>query len=189
VHDALPAGTCVSRRAAFGRSTGRDGGKGGADPGLIPLTVPEVRRLILAMAGPDEQRAFRFDWSRWRRAHQAVAARCHAARRAVRQQGGDPLSVVPPLLPLHRALSDAEWERIRPLLPPQKSVIGRPRHDHRTVLNGILAVVSTTLSWREMPEEYGKRDRAYKRYRLWCKQGLWQRIVATLADAPCEVSL
>ncbi len=188
LRDALPAGTCVSRRAAFGRPAGRDGGKGGADPGLIPLTVPEVRRLVLAMAGPDEQRAFRFDWSRWRRAHQAVAARCHAARRAVRRQGGDAVSVVPPLLPPHRALSDAEWGRIQ-LLPPQKSVIGRPRHDHRTVLNGILAVVGTDLSWREMPKEYGKRDRAYKRYRLWRDQGLWQRILAALADERYEVSL
>jgi len=96
---------------------------------------------------------------------------------------------VPPLPPLHRALSDAEWERIQPLLPPQKPVIGRPRHDHRTVLNGILAVVGTDLSWREMPEEYGKRDRAYKRYRLWRDQGLWQRIVAALADPIHEVSL
>jgi len=40
-----------------------------------------------------------------------------------------------------------------------------------------------------MPREYGKRDRAYKRYRLWCDQGLWQRIVAALADPTCEVSL
>jgi hypothetical protein len=151
--------------------------------------VPEVRRLVLAMAGPDAQRAFRFDWSRWRRAHQAVAARCHAARRAVRPQKGDPVRVVPPLPPLHRALSDAEWERIQPLLPPQKPATGRPRHDHRTVLNGILAVVGTELSWREMPQEYGKRDRAYKRYRLWCDQGLWQRIVDTLADPTAEVSL
>ncbi len=96
---------------------------------------------------------------------------------------------MPPLPPLHRALSDAEWERIQPLLPPQKPTIGRPRHDHRTVLNGILAVVGTDLSWREMPKEYGKRDRAYKRYRLWCDQGLWQRILAALTDPTYEVSL
>jgi hypothetical protein len=156
---------------------------------MIPLTVPETRRLVLAMAEPDAQRTFRLSWSRWRRAHQAVAARCHAARRARKQPGGNPVRVVPPLPPMHRALSDAEWERIRPLLPPQKPQTGRPRHDHRTVLNGILAVVGTELSWREMPKEYGKRDRAYKRYRLWRDQGLWQRIVDALADPICEVSL
>jgi len=40
-----------------------------------------------------------------------------------------------------------------------------------------------------MPQEYGKRDRAYKRYRLWCDQGLWQRIDDALADPTTEVSL
>ncbi len=156
---------------------------------MIPLTVPETRRLVLAMAGPAAQRPFRLAWSQWRRAHQAVAARCHAARRALRQEEGSPVRVVPPLPQGHRALSDAEWERIRPLLPPQKPGTGRPRHDHRTVLNGILTVVGTELSWREMPKEYGKRDRAYKRYRLWCDQGLWPRIVAVLAHPTTEVSL
>jgi len=156
---------------------------------LIPLTVPEVRRLVLAIAAHDAHRPFRLAWSRWRRAHQAVAARCHAARRALRQQGRCPVGVAPLLSPAHRALSDAEWERIHPLLPPQKPMTGRPRHDHRTVLNGILAVVGTELSWREMPEEYGKRETAYKRYRLWRDQGLWQRILSALADETCKVSL
>jgi len=157
---------------------------------VIPLTVPETRRLVLAMAGDEKRRAYRLAWSRWRRAHQVVAARCHAARRARKQQGRCPIGAAPPpLLPVYRALSDAEWERLQPLLPPQKPQTGRPRHDHRTVLNGILAVVGTDLSWREMPREYGKRDRAYKRYRLWRDQGLWQHIVAALADPTYEVSL
>lgn len=149
---------------------------------MISLTVPETRRLVLAMAGDEKRRAHRLAWSRWRRAHQAVAARGHAARRARKEQGGCPVDAAPPLPPVYRALTDAEWERLQPLLPPQKPRTGRPRHDHRTVLNGILAVVDTDLSWREMPKEYGKRDRAYKRYRLWRDQGLWQRILAALAD-------
>jgi len=148
-----------------------------------------MRRLVLAMAGPGEQRAFRFGWSQWRRAHQAVAARCHAARRAVRQPGGCLVQVAQPLPWLHRAVSDAEWARIRPLLPPQKPAIGRPRHDHRTVLNGILAVVGTDVSWREMPKTFGHWEAAYKRYRLWCNDGLWQCIIDALAGATGEVSL
>lgn len=42
---------------------------------LLPLTVPEVRRLVLALASAAEQRAFRLTWSGWRRRHQATAAR------------------------------------------------------------------------------------------------------------------
>jgi transposase len=81
------------------------------------------------------------------------------------------------------ALSDAAWDRIRPLLPPQKPSTGRPRHDHRVVLSGILAVVLTGASWREMPAEYGKWETAYKRYRLWCDEGCWSRILQAL-DLP-----
>jgi transposase len=107
----------------------------------------------------------------------------------LRQEEGSPVHVVPPLPERHRSLTDAEWERIRPLLPPQMPATGRLRHEHRTVLNGNLSVIGTELSWREMPQEYGNRYRAYKRYRLWCDQGLWPLIGAALADPTAEVSL
>jgi len=46
----------------------------------FPALRREVRRLVLAMSGPDEEREFWLGWSLWRRAHQAVAMRCHAAQ-------------------------------------------------------------------------------------------------------------
>ncbi|MEP6871824.1 MAG: transposase [Anaerolineaceae bacterium] len=78
------------------------------------------------------------------------------------------------------ALTDAAWERVRPVLPPQKPATGRPRHDHRRILNAILSVVGTDESWREIPEEYGKWETTYKRYRLWRDTGLWQHILTAL---------
>ena len=52
---------------------------------LIPLTVPEVRRLLWRLAWrslpPPE---FVLDWSHWRRRHQAQARRCHYQRRLAR---------------------------------------------------------------------------------------------------------
>ena len=80
-------------------------------------------------------------------------------------------------------LTDAEWELVRPLLPPQRPPTGRPRHDHRAILSGILWVLRTRSSWRDMPLEFGKLETAYKRYRLWCDLGLWQRLLALLGDA------
>jgi hypothetical protein len=143
--------------------------------------VPEVRRLVLAMGEPAEQRPFRLGWSRWCRAHQAVAARCHAARR-VSRQAALPLPRAAPLLPATAAdLTDGEWHRIASLLPPQRPTTGRPRHDHRTVRTGILWVVRSNASWRAMPQEYGTWETAYKRYRLWSATGLWPRILAALA--------
>jgi len=133
---------------------------------------------MFVLAADDAQRTFLLDWSHWRRAHQAVAKRCHTARRARER---DTLAAPSVILTLPRGeVSDAEWERVRALLPPQKPRTGRPRHDHRRVLSGILWVLRTAAPWREMPPQFGKWDTAYARYRLWCKQGLWQRIIDAL---------
>lgn len=146
--------------------------------------MPEVRRLVLAMAEAVERRSFRLGWSRWRRTHQAVAARCHAAHRALGQAAGRLPRAAPSLAPAptETRLTDAEWGRLEPMLPAQKPAAGRPYHDHRTVLGGILWVVRSGGSWRAMPEEYGKWETAYKRYRLWRDTGLWTRILAALTE-------
>jgi len=51
----------------------RPGGqqKGGPAADLIPLTVPEARRLLLALGEPPECFGFRLAWSSFRRRHQA----------------------------------------------------------------------------------------------------------------------
>ena len=157
--------------------------KGALDSDLIPLTVPEGRRLVLAMAETAERRSLRLAWSRWRRAHQASAARCRAARRAAGEEDMAMQRAAPQvtvLAPEEGKLTDAEWEQVRQVVPPQRPPTGRPRHDHRGVLGGILWVARTRASWREMPEEFGKWETAYRRYRLWRAQGLWQRIATTL---------
>jgi hypothetical protein len=135
------------------------------------------------MAEPEERRRFLFGWSAWRRAHQAVAARCRAAKRAARQALGtqEPLKAAA-IPPEEARLTDEQWALVRPLLPAQRGGIGRPPLDHRTVLGGILWVARTGSSWRQMPEEFGKWERAYKRHELWVKQGLWQRILRVLGE-------
>ena len=75
------------------------------------------------------------------------------------------------------------------MLPAQKPTTGRPRHDHQTVLAGIVWVVRSGASWRAMPTEYGKWETAYQRYRLLCATGLWQQILAELVPRGSEVPL
>jgi hypothetical protein len=171
---------------------------------LIPPTVPEVRRLIRAMMGPEEQREFRLGWSVFRRAHQAVAKRSHKASRINKhatdhhanneydagRRGGDPdphragAAGAPTALtraPKAGLLADEQWERVRALLPTQKPGQGRPRRDDRQVLRAILWVMDSGSSWRDLPEEeFGPNSTAHGRYRKWCKEGLWSRIVEAL---------
>jgi hypothetical protein len=60
------------------------GGRGGltSQLGLLPLTVPEVRRLLVALVWTSPiPPGFVLAWSRWRRRHQARARRAHYQRR------------------------------------------------------------------------------------------------------------
>jgi hypothetical protein len=154
------------------------------------LTVPEVRCVLLAIAEPDEEkRVFQLGWSVWRRAHQAVAARCKKASRAAKRalsrerlsgsDAGGPKRTA--IAPEEAPLTDEEWEMVEPLIP-QRPPAGRTYNDHRTVLGGILWVARTGSSWREMPEEFGKCETAYRRYELWLEKGLWQRILEALGE-------
>ena len=44
----------------------------------------------------------------------------------------------------------------------------------------------TRSSWRDLPLEFGKRETAYKRYRLWQDTGLWPRLLELLGDDPAK---
>ncbi|WP_353962718.1 transposase [Streptomyces sp. NBC_00572] len=60
-------------------------------------------------------------------------------------------------------LSDAEWDLIRPLLP--RPVLGRPRMDDGTALNGIVWKFRTGVAWRAVPERYGSWTTLHPRFR------------------------
>jgi len=77
-------------------------------------------------------------------------------------------------------LTDEQWHRLRPLLPPQWPPTGRPAHDHRTVINGILFVLRSGCAWRDLPDRYGNWRTVSSRFYRWCKQGVWQRVLEVL---------
>ena len=143
--------------------------------------MPEVRRLLLALSESPDRRGFRLAWSAFRRRHQAVARRCHAARRA-RQQPDLPSTLTVQVLGKPTpTLTDARWERIAPLLPPQKPPTGRPAHDHRTLLNGMLWVARSGAAWRDVPAHFGPWETVHSRYHRWRKAGIWPQILEALS--------
>ncbi len=112
-----------------------------------------------------------------------MAVRCRAAKRAARHTLGRERPLEPAAIAPEQAyLTDEQWALVYPLLPPRRGGTGRPPLDHRRVLGGILWVARTGSSWREMPEEYGKWETAYRRHELWMRQGLWQRILRALGE-------
>jgi putative transposase len=73
-------------------------------------------------------------------------------------------------------LTDAQWKRLRPLLPAAKPG-GRPRSvDLREVLNGIFYIVRGGCAWRMMPHDLPPWSTCYDYFRKWRNAGAWQRI-------------
>lgn len=87
-------------------------------------------------------------------------------------------------------LTDEQWERIVPYLPPQHPETGRPAKDHRTVLDGILWRVRSGAAWRDIPPRYGNWQTLYSRFRRWREAGIWQRVFEAMrADARADKQL
>jgi len=79
-------------------------------------------------------------------------------------------------------LTDAQWELIQPLLPPQRPRTGRPALDHRLIVNAILWLTRTGAPWRDLPERYGSWKTVYSRFRRWSEQGIWEQLFAALLE-------
>lgn len=77
-------------------------------------------------------------------------------------------------------LSNEQWERLAPLLPPQKPHTGRPGLDHRTVVNGILWILRTGAPWRDLPERYGRWQTIASRFYRWRQAGIWGQLFAAV---------
>lgn len=75
-------------------------------------------------------------------------------------------------------LSDAAWERLESLLPPPRQGVGRPPHDSRQIINGILWILRTGAPWRDLPERYGPWRTVASRFYRWRQAGLWDRLPA-----------
>ena len=79
-------------------------------------------------------------------------------------------------------MSDAQWNIIRPLIPPAK-LGGRPRAvEMRQIVNGLLYLVRGGCSWRMLPKEYGPWQTAYGYFRVFRRTEVWQKIHDALRE-------
>ena len=83
-------------------------------------------------------------------------------------------------------LTDEQWERLQPLLPPQKPKTGRPNEDHRRIINGILWIDRTGAPWRDLPERYGPWRTVASRFYRWRRAGIWQGVLEALRQKADE---
>ncbi len=79
-------------------------------------------------------------------------------------------------------LNDTQWLKIRPYLPAEAST-GRPReHGWRVILNSIFYILQSGCAWRMLPSEMPPWKTVYHYFRLWRKDGTWERINRLLRE-------
>jgi len=81
-------------------------------------------------------------------------------------------------LPTIWRVPDRLWQKLKPLLPPEKlaQTVGRPAVPFRTIVNGILYVLRTGCQWKAVPAAFGSGSTCHKRFQEWVALGIFQRL-------------
>ncbi len=80
-------------------------------------------------------------------------------------------------------LTDAQWQRIAPLIPPALPGGSPRRVDMREVLNGIFYVTREGIAWRAMPHDLPYFGTCYWYHRRFQADGTWEAINDALRTA------
>ena len=76
-------------------------------------------------------------------------------------------------------LTTDQWNFIRKRIPQERGG-GRPRHDPRRVLEGILWILKTGARWCDLPKEYPSYQTCHRRFQEWRKAGVMRAILEDL---------
>ena len=85
-------------------------------------------------------------------------------------------------MPKRHALTDAQWNRIKDLLPGKSDDPGRTAEDNRLFVDAILFVAKTGIPWRDLPERFGKWNSVWRRFDRWCERGVWRTLAEQLGE-------
>jgi transposase len=88
---------------------------------------------------------------------------------------------------LHRhAISDADWDRIKHLLPGQRGQHGGVAQDNRLFIDAVVYVARTGIPWEDLPTRFGKSNSVWRRFDRWARKGRWKVIMDALRDDDME---
>ena len=143
---------------------------------LLGLQLPEDDGMAIRSAS--ERVYGKEAWSRKRR----VGSRIPLSHARMYPRASCP-TLHRPLMerqPYATDLSDAEWNRIRPLMPAP-CPRGRPIEvSRRAMVNAILSVLRAGCAWRLLPHDLPRWPLVYWYFPVWRVNGLWEHISAAL---------
>ena len=71
---------------------------------------------------------------------------------------------------------------IGPLLPAEHGRGCRPAQDNRRYFEGMMWLARTGAQWRHLPDDYGKWNSVFRRYRRWLEVGVFDAMLESLAE-------
>lgn len=83
-------------------------------------------------------------------------------------------------------LTDDEWDCIGDLFG-EPATTGRPPVDRRKVLDGIFWILRTGSPWRDLPEDFGKWQTAWRLFDQWNGNGTLDAALGRLRASHIEV--
>jgi transposase len=89
------------------------------------------------------------------------------------------------MLPRH-AISDANGDRIKDLLPGRPGLHGKVAQDNRLCIEAVLGVAKTGAPGRDLPERFGNWNSVGRRFDRGARQGVGQRVCEALQDPDLE---
>ncbi len=89
-------------------------------------------------------------------------------------------------MPHRHAISDADWERIKDLLPGRPGQTGWLAQDNRLFIDAVLWIARTGASWRDLPERFGNWNSVWRRFDRWAGKGTWRLVFEALQGPDLE---
>jgi len=81
-------------------------------------------------------------------------------------------------------IRDEAWAKIEAYFPGQRGQWGGIAEDNRRFFNGVCWILRTGAPWRDLPDSYGNFSGVHKRFKRFCDNGTWVKILEQIIDEP-----